>query len=230
MAHALAANGLPALHPRSGRKIDAALDQFRCSGAAAGDAGGASGSARPAPAPAEPPRQPRVLLLLLKQGANGLNLTEAQHVVLVEPVLDPGSEAQAIGRVDRIGQHRETHVHRFLVDATIDERVPQLGRERAAAMDMRAAAGRSRGGSLDKGGLSVRCVPRPPGCLCCGQSCFGPASPTLCGGLSTRAGRWPSCCGTTAAGARLRPALLLLLMAGTRPFDGLYCLTLLCSL
>lgn len=53
---------------------------------------------------------PQVLLLLVKQGANGLNLTEAQHVLLVEPLLDPAVEAQAMGRVDRIGQARTTAV------------------------------------------------------------------------------------------------------------------------
>ena len=37
---------------------------------------------------------------------------EAQHVVLAEPLLDPAVEAQAVGRVDRIGQQRSTHVHR----------------------------------------------------------------------------------------------------------------------
>lgn len=56
---------------------------------------------------------PRVLLLLLGQGGKGLNLTEAQHVVLLEPILDPALEAQAIGRVHRIGQRKETHVHRW---------------------------------------------------------------------------------------------------------------------
>lgn len=39
---------------------------------------------------------------------------EAQHVVLCEPLLDPAVEAQAVGRVDRIGQQRATHVHRCL--------------------------------------------------------------------------------------------------------------------
>lgn len=48
-------------------------------------AGGAKGAAAAA-APAN------VLLLLVKQGGNGLNLTEAQHVLLVEPLLDPGNK------------------------------------------------------------------------------------------------------------------------------------------
>lgn len=146
---------------------------------AAAKAGGSGGSGAS--------ERPRVLLLLMKQGANGLNLTgetqqcrattpfdaprpwpllppppqlsppspgcrrrrtcsrlaqalrlhakcccmlacclaanwphhplfdcpaEAQHVVLAEPLLDPAVEAQAVGRVDRIGQTRATHVHR----------------------------------------------------------------------------------------------------------------------
>jgi len=64
-----------------------------------------------------------VLLVPVQSGANGLNLVEATHVLLVEPILNPGSELQAIGRVHRIGQTKPTTVHRFLVRSTIEERM-----------------------------------------------------------------------------------------------------------
>lgn len=61
------------------------------------------------------PKFIQVLLLLIQHGANGLNLLEAQHVILVEPLLNPAVEAQAISRVHRIGQDKRTLVHRFMV-------------------------------------------------------------------------------------------------------------------
>lgn len=57
----------------------------------------------------------QVLLMLIQHGANGLNLLEAQHVILVEPLLNPAAEAQAISRIHRVGQDKKTFIHRFIV-------------------------------------------------------------------------------------------------------------------
>lgn len=52
------------------------------------------------------------LLLPIRTGANGLNLIEATHIIFVEPIMNPGEELQAIGRIHRIGQTKPTFVHR----------------------------------------------------------------------------------------------------------------------
>ena len=57
---------------------------------------------------------------MLFRGANGLNVIEANHVVLVEPMLSDAVEQQAISRVHRIGQTRPTFVHRYLVRDTVE--------------------------------------------------------------------------------------------------------------
>lgn len=63
------------------------------------------------------------LLLPIAWGSKGLNLIEATHVFLTEPLTNPAEELQALGRVHRMGQNRETVVHRFLINRTIEEKI-----------------------------------------------------------------------------------------------------------
>ena len=60
------------------------------------------------------------LMLHAKSQSSGLNLTEASHVFLVEPLLHKGLEQQAIGRINRIGQDKKTFVYRYLVEGSVE--------------------------------------------------------------------------------------------------------------
>ncbi|KAG9416181.1 hypothetical protein AC1031_000580 [Aphanomyces cochlioides] len=67
-----------------------------------------------------------VLAMLYKHGANGLNVVEANHVILIEPLLNTGVEAQAINRIHRLGQEKQTTVHKFIVYNTVEEGIAVL--------------------------------------------------------------------------------------------------------
>ena len=53
----------------------------------------------------------------------GINLQAAEVVVLMEPQLKPSTEAQAIARVQRMGQAKPVTVHRFLAVNTVEEQI-----------------------------------------------------------------------------------------------------------
>ena len=67
-----------------------------------------------------------VILISLKAGAVGLNLTAANNVFLVDPWWNPAIEDQAIERVHRIGQVRKVNVKRSVCKKTIEEKVMEL--------------------------------------------------------------------------------------------------------
>ncbi|SLM36731.1 dna repair protein rad-5 [Lasallia pustulata] len=64
-----------------------------------------------------------VLLLSLRAGGVGLNLTSAKRVFLMDPWWSFAVEAQAIDRVHRMGQGEEVRVVRFVVAGSIEERM-----------------------------------------------------------------------------------------------------------
>lgn len=82
---------------------------------------------------------------------------EAQHIILVEPLLNPATEAQVVGRVHRIGQTQKTYVHSFVTRNTVEENVFQLNRERAANVDSSAMAGRKGDATKEDQKFSARC-------------------------------------------------------------------------
>ncbi|KAI9139237.1 SNF2 family N-terminal domain-containing protein [Paraphysoderma sedebokerense] len=68
----------------------------------------------------------KVILLNASSQSSGLNLINATHIFLLEPILNPGIDKQAIGRVHRIGQQKTTYVHRYIIKNTIEERIKIL--------------------------------------------------------------------------------------------------------
>ena len=79
--------------------------------------------------------QAPVFLVSLKAGGVGLNLTEADHVYLLDPWWNPAAEAQAIDRTHRIGQTRSVVVTRLVAADTIEEKVMALARRKARLFD-----------------------------------------------------------------------------------------------
>jgi SNF2 family DNA or RNA helicase len=72
-----------------------------------------------------------VFLISLKAGGFGLNLTEADYCILLDPWWNPATEAQAIDRAHRIGQARTVMVYRLVAKGTIEEKVMALKESKA---------------------------------------------------------------------------------------------------
>jgi DNA repair protein RAD5 len=71
-------------------------------------------------------KSPTVLLISLRAGGVGLNLTAASNVFMMDPWWSFAIEAQAIDRVHRMGQLRDVSVTRFIVKDSIEGRMLQV--------------------------------------------------------------------------------------------------------
>ena len=101
----------------------------------------------------------KVMLLSLQTQAAGLTLVRASRVFLLEPALDASIEQQAVARVHRVGQERETVITRLIVQGTIEEKVLAKleAKQRILAMGGQGAR-RGEEGEVDEGGDEMAMV------------------------------------------------------------------------
>lgn len=82
------------------------------------------------------------MVLSLKAGGLGLNLTAANHVVHFDRWWNPAVENQATDRAYRIGQQKNVLVHKFVTKGTLEEKIEQmLIQKQKLAGDIIAASG-----------------------------------------------------------------------------------------
>jgi non-specific serine/threonine protein kinase len=75
------------------------------------------------------------MVLSLKAGGTGLNLTAASHVIHFDRWWNPAVENQATDRAFRIGQKRNVLVHKFVCRGTVEERIDRLIAEKQKLSD-----------------------------------------------------------------------------------------------
>ncbi|MBN2574717.1 MAG: DEAD/DEAH box helicase [Deltaproteobacteria bacterium] len=78
---------------------------------------------------------PPVMLVSLRAGGTGLNLTAADHVFLCDPWWNPAVEDQAADRAHRIGQDKPVMIYRLVAAGTVEERILELQQRKRAVGD-----------------------------------------------------------------------------------------------
>jgi superfamily II DNA or RNA helicase len=89
---------------------------------------------------------PPVLLVSLKAGGTGLNLTAADHVFLLDPWWNPAVEEQAADRAHRFGQQRPVMVYRMVTKDTVEERILALQEKKRRVADVALGEANQAGG------------------------------------------------------------------------------------
>ncbi|KAI5922278.1 SNF2 family N-terminal domain-containing protein [Camillea tinctor] len=77
----------------------------------------------------------RVMLVSLKAGNAGLNLTAASQVIIMDPFWNPYIEMQAVDRAYRIGQQRPVKIYRILIKDTVEDRIITLQNQKREIVD-----------------------------------------------------------------------------------------------
>jgi len=91
----------------------------------------------------------KIMILSLKAGGTGLNLTAANHVIHYDLWWNPAVEAQATDRAFRIGQKKNVIVHRFISKNTFEEKINLLINSKKDLADMTVNTGEKWIGELN---------------------------------------------------------------------------------
>ncbi len=78
---------------------------------------------------------PAVMLMTLKTGGVGLNLTKASVVYHLEPWWNPAVENQATDRAHRMGQTKNVRVFNLLIEGSLEQKISDLKVKKQAAFD-----------------------------------------------------------------------------------------------
>ncbi|EJT70417.1 hypothetical protein GGTG_11441 [Gaeumannomyces tritici R3-111a-1] len=76
-----------------------------------------------------------IMLVSLRAGNAGLNLTAASQVIIMDPFWNPFIEMQAVDRAHRMGQMRTVNVHRILVKGTVEDRISALQEQKRSLVN-----------------------------------------------------------------------------------------------
>lgn len=96
---------------------------------------------------------PPILLVSLRAGGTGLNLTRATHVVHYDRWWNPAVEDQATDRAYRIGQQANVLVHKLISQGTLEERIDQMLEDKRALAESVVGSGERLVTELDDAAL-----------------------------------------------------------------------------
>ena len=94
-----------------------------------------------------------VMILSLKTGGTGLNLTAANHVIHYDLWWNQAVENQATDRAFRIGQTKNVNVHRFITADTFEEKINQMINNKRELADLTVGSGEKWIGELSNSEL-----------------------------------------------------------------------------
>ena len=96
-----------------------------------------------------------LFLISLKAGGQGLNLTAADYVFILDPWWNPAVEVQAVDRAHRIGQKRRVFAYRLIARDTVEEKILQLQAQKRELAEAIVSADKSFLGNLSADDLQL---------------------------------------------------------------------------